>query len=130
MPPPKSEHGIPFLVISNVNTGHLSFDNTRFVPKSYYKALSDTRKPRYGDVLYTLVGSYGIPVIVDSELPFCFQRHMALLKPKNVNSYYLWYILQSREMYEKATQIATGTAQLTISIKGLRKLQFNRAPTK
>lgn len=129
MPPPKSEHGIPFLVISNVNTGHLSFDNTRFVPKSYYKALSDTRKPRYGDVLYTLVGSYGIPVIVDSELPFCFQRHMALLKPKNVNSYYLWYILQSREMYEKATQIATGTAQLTISIKGLRKLQFNRAPT-
>ena len=129
MPPPKSEHGIPFLVISNVNTGHLSFDNTRFVPKSYYKALSDTRKPRYGDVLYTLVGSYGIPVIVDSELPFCFQRHMALLKPKNVNSYYLWYILQSREIYEKSTQIATGTAQLTISIKGLRKLQFNRAPT-
>lgn len=129
MPPPKSEQGIPFLVISNVNTGHLSFDNTRFVPESYYKALSDTRKPRYGDVLYTLVGSYGISVIVDSELPFCFQRHMALLKPKNVNSYYLWYILQSREMYEKATQIATGTAQLTIPIKGLRKLQFNRAPT-
>ena len=32
-------------------------------------------------------------------------------------------------MYEKATQIATGTAQLTIPIKGLRKLQFNRAPT-
>ena len=129
MPPPKSEQGIPFLVISNVNTGHLSFENTRFVPESYYKALSDTRKPRYGDVLYTLVGSYGIPVIVDSELPFCFQRHMALLKPKNVNSYYLWYILQSREMYEKATQIATGTAQLTVPIKGLRKLRFNCAPT-
>ena len=128
MPPPKSEQGIPFLVISNVNTGHLSFKNTRFVPKSYYEALSDTRKPRYGDVLYTLVGSYGIPVIVDSEIPFCFQRHMALLKPKAVNSYYLWYILQSRKMFEKATQIATGTAQMTVPIKGLRKLQFNCAP--
>lgn len=128
MPPPKSQQGIPFLVISNVNTGHLSFKNTRFVPKSYYEALSDTRKPRYGDVLYTLVGSYGIPVIVDSEIPFCFQRHMALLKPKAVNSYYLWYILQSRKMFEKATQIATGTAQMTVPIKGLRKLQFNCAP--
>ena len=129
MPPPKSEQGIPFLVISNVNTGHLSFENTRFVPESYYGALSDTRKPRYGDVLYTLVGSYGIPVIVDSEIPFCFQRHMALLKPKDVNPYYLWYMLQSREMFEKATQIATGTAQLTIPIKGLRKLKFNCAPS-
>ena len=127
MPPPKSEQGIPFLVISNVNTGHLSFENTRFVPESYYEALSDTRKPGYGDVLYTLVGSYGIPVIVDSEHPFCFQRHMALLKPKNIDSYYLWYILQSREMFEKATQIATGTAQLTVPIKGLRQLKFNCA---
>ena len=127
MPPPKSEKGIPFLVISNVNTGYLSFENTRFVPESYYEALSDTRKPGYGDVLYTLVGSYGIPVIVDSEYPFCFQRHMALLKPKNIDSYYLWYILQSREMFEKATQIATGTAQLTVPIKGLRKLKFNCA---
>ena len=127
MPPPKSEQGIPFLVISNVNAGHLSFENTRFVPESYYEALSDTRKPGYGDVLYTLVGSYGIPVIVDSEYPFCFQRHMALLKPKNIDSYYLWYILQSREMFEKATQIATGTAQLTVPIKGLRKLKFNCA---
>lgn len=127
MPPPKSEQGIPFLVISNVNTGHLSFENTRFVPESYYEALSDTRKPGYGDVLYTLVGSYGIPVIVGSEYPFCFQRHMALLKPKNIDSYYLWYILQSREMFEKATQIATGTAQLTVPIKGLRKLKFNCA---
>ena len=127
MPPPKSEQGIPFLVISNVNTGHLSFENTRFVPESYYEALSDTRKPEYGDVLYTLVGSYGIPVIVDREHPFCFQRHMALLKPKNIDSYYLWYILQSREMFEKATQIATGTAQLTVPIKGLRQLKFNCA---
>ena len=127
MPPPKSEKGIPFLVISNVNTGYLSFENTRFVQESYYEALSDTRKPGYGDVLYTLVGSYGIPVIVDSEYPFCFQRHMALLKPKNIDSYYLWYILQSREMFEKATQIATGTAQLTVPIKGLRKLKFNCA---
>lgn len=127
MPPPKSEQGIPFLVISNVNTGHVSFEDTRFVPKSYYEALSDTRKPQYGDVLYTLVGSYGIPVIVDSEIPFCFQRHMALLKPKDINSYYLWYILQSREMFEKATGIATGTAQLTVPIKGLRRLKFNCA---
>lgn len=124
MPPPKSETGIPFLVISNVNDGYLSFENTRFVPEEYYNSLSKTRKPEKGDVLYTLVGSYGIPVVVDSDKPFCFQRHMGLLKPRKVDTYYLWYQLQSDVIYQKATAIATGTAQLTVPIKGLRKIEI------
>ena len=129
MPPPKAESGIPFLVISNVNTGFLSFDNTRYVPNDYYDSLSETRKPKTGDVLYTIVGSYGIPVLVDSDRAFCFQRHMALLKPsKLISSRYLWYVLQSNEMYQKATSIATGTAQLTVPIKGLRDLTISVPP--
>ena len=128
MPPPKSENGIPFLVISNVNTGYLSFENTRFVPQEYYDNLSVTRKPALGDILYTIVGSYGIPVVVDVNRPFCFQRHMALLKPSKVNTYFLWYQLQGQEFYNKATEIATGTAQLTVPIKGLRKLSINLPP--
>ena len=126
MPPPKAESGIPFLVISNVNTGHLTFENTRFVPQEYYDTLSDTRKPQLGDVLYTLVGSFGIPVVVNSKRPFCFQRHMALLRPIDVSSQFLWYILQTPEMYDKASSIATGTAQLTVPIKGLRAMTIPR----
>lgn len=126
MPPPKAESGIPFLVISNVNTGHLTFENTRFVPQEYYDTLSDTRKPQLGDVLYTLVGSFGIPVVVNSKRPFCFQRHMALLRPIDVSPQFLWYILQTLEMYDKASSIATGTAQLTVPIKGLRAMTIPR----
>lgn len=126
MPPPKAESGIPFLVISNVNTGHLTFENTRFVPQEYYDTLSDTRKPQLGDVLYTLVGSFGIPVVVNSKRQFCFQRHMALLRPIDVSPQFLWYILQTPEMYDKASSIATGTAQLTIPIKGLRAMTILR----
>lgn len=126
MPPPKAESGIPFLVISNVNTGHLTFENTRFVPQEYYDTLSDTRKPQLGDVLYTLVGSFGIPVVVNSKRPFCFQRHMALFRPIDVSPQFLWYILQTPEMYDKASSIATGTAQLTVPIKGLRAMTIPR----
>ena len=125
MAPPKTESGIPFLVISNVNKGKLSFKNTRFVSKEYYDSVSDTRKPQLGDVLYTIVGSYGIPVVVDNDRAFCFQRHMALLKPSKVDTYFLWYQLQTKEFYNKATEIATGTAQLTVPIKGLRKLKIS-----
>ncbi len=122
MPPPQVEKGIPFLVISNVNTGYLSFNDTRYVPQEYYNSLSETRKPKYGDVLLTLVGSYGIPVVVDVNKSFCFQRHMALIRPSKINTYFLWYQLQTADFYKKETEIATGTAQLTVPIKGLRKL--------
>lgn len=126
MPPPKAERGVPFLVISNVNNGHLSYENTRFVPQEYYDSLSEMRKPQMGDILYTLVGSYGIPVVVDDERPFCFQRHMALMKPNGINTYFLWYLLQSQEMFNKVSEIATGTAQLTVPIKGLRMITFQK----
>ena len=122
MPPPKSETGIPFLVISNVNTGVISFEKCRFVPEEYYDALSETRTPEMGDILYTIVGSYGIPVMVDTDKKFCFQRHMALLKPSNIYNRFLWRQLQTQSFFEQATSIATGTAQLTVPIKGLRKL--------
>ena len=122
MPPPKAKSGIPFLVISNVNNGHLSYENTRFVSQEYYNSISETRKPQVGDLLYTLVGSYGIPVVVDDSRPFCFQRHMALLKLEKIDTYYLWYQLQSLKFYHMASEIATGSAQLTVPIKGLRKI--------
>lgn len=122
MPPPKSETGIPFLVISNVNTGFISFEKCRFVPEEYYDGLSETRTPEIGDILYTIVGSYGIPVMVDTDKKFCFQRHMALLKPKDIYNRFLWRQLQTQSFFEQATSIATGTAQLTVPIKGLREL--------
>lgn len=125
MPPPKSESGIHFLVISNVNTGYLSFENTRYVPQEYYDGLTATRKPEKGDILYTLVGTYGIPIVVDSDTPFCFQRHMGLLKLDGIDTHFLWYQMQSQEFYNKATEIANGTAQLTVPIKGLRKLKVS-----
>ena len=129
MPPPKSSRGIPFLVISNVNKGKLDFSETRFVPQGYYEKLTDTRKPESGDVLYTLVGTYGIPVLVDTNRAFCFQRHMALLKPNEeaVLQRYLWYALRQRNFYQSATKIAKGTAQLTVPIKGLRQLTIPMA---
>lgn len=124
MPPPKSESGVPFLVISNVNKGKLSFENTRFVPQEYYDRLTETRKPMWNDILYTIVGTIGIPVLVNSYREFCFQRHMALFKPRNINSKLLWYLLQSEDAFQKSNNIATGTAQRTVPIKRLRELSF------
>ncbi|WIO73869.1 restriction endonuclease subunit S [Porticoccaceae bacterium LTM1] len=123
--PPKSDCGIPFLVIGDVNQGVLTFGKTRFVPQSYYDSLADIRKPLKGDLLYTVVGSYGIPVRVDQDVPFCVQRHIAILKPnENISVDYLYHVLSSGFVFKQATEVSTGTAQKTVPLGGLREIKI------
>lgn len=112
--PPRANEGIPFIVISNVNKGVIDFDGVdRWVPEDYFLNLSDIRVPKKFDILYTVTGSYGIPVIVDTDKQFCFQRHIAIIKPNNelVDYRYLYIVLGSNHVLSQAHSLATGTAQ-------------------
>jgi len=128
--PPQVESGIPFLVISNITSGKVDYKSKRFVPESYFIALDKKRTPMTGDVLYSVTGSFGIPAIVESNDPFCVQRHIALLRPTEVSSKYLFYMLQSPQAYLYAKSIATGTAQMTVPIRGLRLMKIPIPTTK
>ena len=120
-PPPQVPHGIPFLVISNVSGGSIDFSNTRYVPQDYFDALSGDRMAQKGDILFTVTGSYGIPIKVDCEQQFCFQRHIALLKLL-VDWDYLYYALISPVIKTQCDAVATGTAQKTVGLKSLRSM--------
>jgi type I restriction enzyme S subunit len=129
LPPPKAEAGVPFLVIGNVRSRNIEFEGSRFVPQSYYEALDPIRRPRSGDLLYTLVGSYGIPIIVRDDQPFCVQRHIGILRPcalMDVN--FLARTMESRFVFDQATICATGIAQKTVPLSGLRKLLLPLPP--
>jgi type I restriction enzyme S subunit len=129
--PPKSDEGIPFITISNINkkTLEIDFSNTFKVPEEYYSALKSNRKPKAGDVLYTVTGSYGIPVIVKKHKDFCFQRHIGLIRPNNeTNSQWLYYLLMSPQVFNQADSGATGTAQKTVSLTLLRSILVPNIP--
>ena len=125
--PPKAPSGVPFITISAMNDGQIEFSKaTRFVPESYYRQLQSSRKAEAGDILYSVTGSYGIPAIVESDRPFVFQRHIAILKVDRtiVSPQYLKLLLGSPELRVQADTIATGTAQKTVSLKGLRNFEI------
>ena len=126
--PPQATSGIPFITISAFNTGHLELHKaSRFVPKEYFDSLSSIRRPARGDILYSVTGSIGIAALVDIDAEFTFQRHVAILKPDHsrVSSAYLLHLLSSEMIKEQAQLIATGTAQLTIPLNGLRAFVIN-----
>ena len=125
MPPPKADNGIPFIMISNIKGNAISWGNTAFVGRDYYDSIEPKRKPQNGDVLYTVTGSYGIPVLVDFNKEFCFQRHIALLRPNDaIEQKYLYYSLMEPSVYAQATKGATGTAQKTVGLGILRKIEI------
>ncbi|WPR70663.1 restriction endonuclease subunit S [Flavobacterium sp. NG2] len=129
--PPQVNEGVPFLVISNVSKGYFEFEKvSRFVPQEYYNSLKETRKPQKGDLLYTVTGSYGIPLLVDFDKEFCFQRHIAILRPDNnkIYSNFLKILLKSDLIYTQARNVATGTAQLTVPLGGIKKFEI-KLPT-
>ncbi|QGM30134.1 specificity determinant for hsdM and hsdR [Bacillus sp. N3536] len=127
--PPKVEQGIPFLVISNINKGVLDYSSTRFVPEEYYEKINEKSKPMKGDVLYSVVGSYGIPALVEENKKYCFQRHIAILRPKiNISSKFLYYVLQTRNLFNQASDVSTGTTQITVPLTGLRKIEIKVPP--
>ena len=122
-PPPKAPTGVPFITISNVDkeTRRIDFSDTFTVSREYFEALKPHRKPRRGDVLYTVTGSFGIPVLVEEKSEFCFQRHIGLIRPKpDVDSRWLMYALLSPQVRAQAEAGATGTAQRTVSLGVLR----------
>ena len=127
--PPQTDSGIPFLVIGNVRSGEIDLTDTRFVGEAYYNSLDPYRQPKMGDLLYTLVGSYGIPVRVKTNEPFCIQRHMAILRPHEQSPMeYLTIAMESNEVFKQATAVATGTAQMTVPLSGLRKIAIGLPP--
>lgn len=128
-PPPQVESGVPLLVIGDIRGGDLDFEGSRFVSASYYDALPEHKKPRRNDILYTIVGTIGVAVLVDTDQRFCVQRHIAILKTRtSPDPKYLKYAMQSEAAKRQAVDAATGTAQMTVPLSGLRRVRLPIAP--
>ena len=96
-----------------------------------FRCVEASQKARQGDVLYTVTGSFGIPVLIRSDVEFCFQRHIGLIRPNpETMSSWLYYLLLSPQVLRQATDGATGTAQKTVSLKLLRGFKVPKATPK
>ena len=129
--PPKSDSGVPFITISNIDSNNnIDFTRCMYVPRSYYENVDSKRKPQRGDVLYSVVGSFGKPVLMRENAEFVFQRHIAILRPKSdvLSSRFLYATMLSPAFYALADATAVGTAQRTVSLSSLRGMEISLPP--
>lgn len=130
LPPPKAETGIPFITISNIDSNNrLDFSDVMYVPEEYYDGLPTNKKASVGDILYSVVGSFGKPVYISNSDKFVFQRHIAILKPTDkMDGKYLYYTMLNPMFYRMADKLAIGCAQRTITLDTLRNIVVDIPP--
>ena len=122
-PPGWSEAGHPFLFVSNIVSGEIDFETNKFISDSTHAELTRRCPIEVGDVLYSTVGSYGVPVVVRTPRKFAFQRHIAHLKPNRelLDPEFLRVMLASPPLKQQADRFARGVAQKTINLSDIRE---------
>jgi len=123
-PPKFVSKGIPFLFISNIVNNKIEFNTEKYITDQEYIELYKRTPIENGDILYTTVGSYGNPAIVNSEKKFMFQRHIGYLKPdhKKINYKYLFGALLNEGTKRQVDRLVRGIAQKTLNLKDLKEV--------
>lgn len=129
-PPKFVSEGIPFLFVSNIVTNEIHYDAQKFISEETYAELIKRTPIAIGDILLSTVGSYGHPAVVKTEKPFCFQRHIAYLKPNTdmVDSEYLRGAILSADVQRQIDEGVKGIAQKTLNLSEIRKIKLPLPP--
>src|SRR5660397_280954 len=112
--------------VSNIAGGRIDWTVDKHVGQEVFQGLTRTWRPQLGDVLYSLVGSYGVNAMVDRDIPFTFQRHIGLIRPDvgQLLPRFLYWYLTSPPGRQQAHIRAEGLAQKAITLGGLRDFRI------
>ncbi len=125
-PPEWAESGVPFLFVSNVVDGELTFDTKKFISEETWYELQKRCPIELNDILFTIVGSYGNAALVKTTRKFSFQRHIAHVKPnsKKILPIFLLGMMGSINFREQVEQQVRGVAQKTLNLGELQEIKI------
>ncbi|WP_167880516.1 restriction endonuclease subunit S [Nocardioides guangzhouensis] len=120
--PTWAQTGHPFLFVSNIASGEIDLETSKFISDETHAELTARCPIEPGDVLYSTVGSYGVPAVVRTARKFAFQRHIAHLKPHRelIHPEFLWVQMASPAVRRQADAAARGAAQKTVNLKDIK----------
>lgn len=130
LPPPFTDNGIPFLFVRNIVRGAIDFNVEKYISQGTYNELTKKHKAEAGDVLFSAVGSFGVAVVVRTDAPFAFQRHIAHIKPDatRIDADFLAGFLNSAQGRAQSEAVAMGGAQRTVTLTDLRRFRIPVPP--
>ena len=122
------ENGYALITSKNLKNDNLNYDNVNFITEQDYININKRSKVDVGDVLFAMIGTIGNPIVIRDEPDFAI-KNVALFKvPKNQDSYFLKYYLDSGQVIEQMTKDAKGATQKFVGLGYLRNFKIPLPP--
>ncbi|MCC4467902.1 restriction endonuclease subunit S [Limosilactobacillus reuteri] len=97
--------GIMFLSVENINT----LLSNKYISENEYRQRFKI-KPQYLDVFMTRIGTIGKTNVITTHKPIAYYVSLALLRPQNIQSFFLSFIIQTskvqQDIWKRTLQIA------------------------
>ncbi len=122
--PKYQKEGYALITSKNLKRDELDYQKIKYISEKDYKKINARSKVHKGDVLFAMIGTIGNPVVIKNEPDFAI-KNVALFKiPKDQNSYFLKYFLDSKFVIDKMMSEAKGTTQKFVGLGYLRNFKI------
>ena len=91
------EKGFKFLSSKDVVSGKIDWSKVKYITKELHEELYSRIKPQRGDLLLAKNGTTGVAAIVETDEVFDIYVSLAILRPVDINSVYLWGAVNTME---------------------------------
>jgi type I restriction enzyme S subunit len=118
------DDGFPVVSPGDVVPGRLDLSVChRFVDETDLADLTEGRKPKRGDIIYSRNASAGIAALVDTDAPFCMGQDVCLITSLDQDQRFLMYALNSIGM-DQLEPLKIGSTITRINVDQIGELEI------
>ena len=119
-----SINGYKFLSSKDVTSGKIDWSHIKYIPEELHKELYARIAPRKGDLLLAKNGTTGVAAIVDVDEVFDIYVSLALLRPIEIDSVYLWGVVNAVETKEQFDSSLKGIGVPNLHLGEIKKTRI------
>jgi restriction endonuclease S subunit len=120
--PKRTEKGIPFLNVKNINSGFIDTSESKLISEEDYFTVHKVWKPEFMDILISRIGTLGLVApILSKDLPLAVHYNFILIKPGILSSKFLYFLLKSENFQLKYKSLAKASVQEYVTCKSSAK---------
>ena len=116
--------GYKFLSSKDVTSGKIDWNHLKYIPEWLHQELYTRIAPRKGDILLAKNGTTGIAAVVDRDEVFDIYVSLALLRPIEINSIYLWAAINSAETKQQFDASLKGIGVPNLHLGEIKKARI------
>lgn len=123
--PKRTEEGIPFLNVRNINSGFIDLSDVKYISIEDYKQVHKTWAPEENDILISRIGTLGLTTIISKEdLPLAVHYNFINVKSEKLPYQFVYFLFRSNNFQRKYHTIKKYSVQEYVTIDDFSDIEI------